>query len=313
MATTKWTASQMSPQTGKVMLVTGANSGVGFQASLELARHGAHVLLGVRNPAKGRAALERIGREAAGASVEVVELDVASLTSVRSFAEAFLRRKQRLDVLMNNAGVMGLPTRELTADGFERQFATNHLGHFALTGLLLPALEKSAAGRVVTVASLAHRNGAIEADNLQSERSYDPMGAYNNSKLANLLFAYELDRRLKASKSSILSIAAHPGVAKTNVFVNGPGDSGGFKMRVMQAAVSLLAQDDVMGALPLEYAATAPDVKTGQYVGPDGFSEIKGYPKVVQPRARALDESAARTLWTASEHLTGVIYRIAQV
>ncbi len=308
MATTRWTASQMLPQTGKVMLVTGANSGIGYQAALELARHGAYVLLGVRSPAKGQDALQRLLREAPGASAEVVELDLASLTSVRSFAEAFLRRDQALDVLINNAGVMALPKRELTVDGFERQFATNHLGHFALTGLLLPALRRSAAARVVTVSSLAHRNGTVEANNLQSERSYDPMGVYNNTKLANLLFAYELDRRLKAAGDSLLSIAVHPGVAKTNVFQNGPGDGGGLKTKVMKLAVSLLAQDDAMGALPLEYAATLPGVPGGAYIGPDGMGEIKGYPKVVQPRAKALDEVTAKALWEASEKLTGVVY-----
>ena len=308
MVATKWTATQMVSQTGKVMLVTGANSGIGYQAALELARHGAHVLLGVRNPAKGQDALQRLLREAPGASAEVVELDVASLSSVHSFAEGFLRREQALDVLINNAGVMALPKRELTADGFERQFATNHLGHFALTGLLLPALKRSSVARVVTVASRAHRNGTIEGDNLQSERSYDPMGVYANTKLANLLFAYELDRRLKAAGGSLLSIAAHPGVAKTKVFENGPGNEGALKTKLTRIAASFLAQDDAMGAMPLEYAATMPGVKGGEYIGPDGFGEIKGYPKVVQPRAKALDEAVARTLWQTSEKLTGVVY-----
>ncbi len=304
----KWTAEQMPSQAGKTVLVTGANSGIGYQAALELVRHGAHVLLGCRNENKGKSALERLRREAPGAQVELLILDVASLDSIRACAAKLVAAGKPLDVLINNAGVMALPTRELTIDGFERQFGTNHLGHFALTGLLLPLLKQSPTARVVTVASLAHRNGQIAWDNLQSERSYDPMGAYNNTKLANLLFAYELDRRLKAAGSAVLSVAAHPGVATTNVFQNGPGDKGGLKMKLMKRMIPLIGQDDAMGALPTEYAATVPGVQGGDYIGPDGFSELKGYPKVVQPRPRALDEVIARRLWEASEELTGLTY-----
>ncbi len=307
MATTKWTASQMIPQTGKTMLVTGANSGIGYQAALELARHGAHVLLGVRNPAKGRDALQRLLRDAPGADAEIVELDVASLRSVRSFAESYLRRERTLDVLINNAGVMALPTRELTEDGFERQFATNHLGHFALTGLLLPAMSRAAAPRVVTVSSLAHRNGKIDAANLQSERDYKPWDAYNNSKLANLLFANELDRRARAAGLPLLSVAVHPGISKTSIFANGPG-AGDFKAKVVNLLAPVMMQDDAMGALPTEFAATDPGVRGGQYIGPDGLAEFKGFPKLVQPRPQALDEAAAKTLWQMSEKLTGVSY-----
>ncbi len=304
----KWTAEQMPSQAGKTVLVTGANSGIGYQAALELVRHGAHVLLGCRNENKGKSALERLRREAPGAQVELLILDVASLDSIRACAAKLVAAGKPLDVLINNAGVMALPTRELTIDGFERQFGTNHLGHFALTGLLLPLLKQSPTARVVTVASLAHRNGQIAWDNLQSERSYDPMGTYNNTKLANLLFAYEFDRRLKAAGSAVLSVAAHPGVATTNVFQNGPGDKGGLKMKLMKRVAPLIGQDDAMGALPTEYAATVPGVRGGDYIGPDGFSELKGYPKVVQPRSQALDEVVARRLWEASEELTGVRY-----
>lgn len=307
MATTKWTASQMLPQTGKTMLVTGANSGIGYQAALELARHGAHVLLGVRNLSKGQDALQRLLREAPGASAEVVELDVASLRSVRSFAESYLRREQTLDVLINNAGVMALPTRELTEDGFERQFATNHLGHFALTGLLMPALTRAGAPRVVTVSSLAHRNGKMDTANLQSEHDYKPWDAYNNSKLANLLFANELDRRARAAGLSLLSVAVHPGISKTSIFANGPG-AGDFKAKIVNLLAPILMQDDVMGALPTEFAATDPSIRGGQYIGPDGLAEFKGFPKLVQPRPQALDQTAAKTLWELSEKLTGVSY-----
>lgn len=304
----KWTAAQMPSQAGKTMLVTGANSGIGFQTALELARHGAHVLLGCRSESKGMAAFGHLRREVPDAAAELVLLDVASLHSVRAFAAQYADSGQPLDVLINNAGVMALPTRELTVDGFERQMGTNHLGHFALTGLLLPALSKSTGARVVTVASLAHRNGKMEWDNVQSERRYDPMGAYNNTKLANLLFTLELSRRLKAIGSTALSVAAHPGVATTNVFQNGPGKKGDLKMKLMEKLIPLIGQDDAMGALPTVYAATAPDVHSGEYIGPDGFSELKGYPKQVQPRSNALDEAAAKHLWELSEQLTGVTY-----
>ncbi len=308
MATSKWTAAEMPSQAGRIILVTGANSGVGYTAALEFARHGAHVLLGCRNAEKGRLALEKLRSEAPGSDAEVAILDVASLRSTRAFAEAFLARNAALDVLVNNAGVMGIPERTLTEDGFERQFGTNHLGHFALTGLLLPALETSSSPRVVTVASLAHRNGKMDWNNLQSERTYDPMGAYNNSKLANLLFAKELDRRLKKAGIPVLSVAVHPGVAKTKVFENGPAGKGDLRTRLIALLVPLLAQTDAMGALPTEYAATAPGLQGGEYIGPDGFGEFKGYPRVVQPRPKALDEAAAARLWEVSEQLTGVRY-----
>ena len=304
----KWTAAQMPSQAGKTIVVTGANSGVGYQAALEFARHGAHVVLGCRDVVKGEAALERLRREASGASAEMAKLDVASLSSIREFVLRFKQGGRSLEVLVNNAGVMGLPKRELTVDGFERQMGTNHFGHFALTGLLLDVLQKSAGARVVTIASLAHRNGKIEWDNLQSERKYDPMGAYNNTKLANLLFAYELDRRLKAAGSTVESLAAHPGVAKTDVFQNGPGNKGDFRMKLLEKLIPLIGQVDAQGAWPTEYAATEPGLRGRTYIGPDGFSELKGHPKIVQPRAQALDQAKAKALWEHSEELTGVRY-----
>lgn len=302
----KWTAAQMPSQAGKTVLVTGANSGIGYQAALELARHGAHVLLGCRDTAKGGAALERLRREAPGASAELVTLDVASLASIRNFASAFLAREAALDVLINNAGVMALPQRELTVDGFERQFGTNHLGHFALTGLLLPALQRAPAARVVTVASLAHRNGKIEWDNLQGERSYKPWDVYNNSKLANILFARELDRRAQLARLPLVSVPVHPGISRTNIF-SGTGTSD-LKTRLVSMVAPLIMQDDAMGALPTEYAATAPDVKGGEYIGPGGPMEFKGYPSVVQPKAQALDQAVGERLWQTSEQLTGVSF-----
>ena len=309
MASTKWVAGQIPSQTGKTALITGANSGIGYQAALELARHGAHVLLGVRSLAKGQAALERLLQEAPGASAEVAELDIASLTSIHDFSRKFVASNRVLDLLINNAGVMALPTRELTADGFERQFGTNHLGHFALTGLLLPQFRGAPTPRVVTVASLAHRTGKIEFDNLQGERSYVPWDTYNNSKLANILFARELDRRARAAGSRLTSIPVHPGISKTSIVDNGPGTgSKDLKVRVLKVVAPLIMQDDVMGALPTLYAATAPEAKGGEYIGPDGFMEFKGYPKVVQARPQALDEAVAKKLWQVSEELTGVTY-----
>ncbi len=309
MATGKWTAEQIPSQAGKTALITGANSGIGYQAALQLARHGAHVLLGCRNEAKGRAALERLLREAPGASAEVVQLDMASLTSIRAFAAAFLGRGIALDLLINNAGVMALPKRELTEDGFERQFGTNHLGHFVLTGLLLPALLASPAPRVVTVASLAHRTGKIEFDNLQSERSYKGKGweAYNASKLANILFAKELDRRARAAHSRLVSLAVHPGVSTTSIFANGPGAMS-LKAIAVKVLAPVMMQNDEAGALPTLYAATSPDAHGGEYIGPDGFQELKGAPVVVQPRPQALDVAVGERLWAVSEELTGVKY-----
>ena len=305
--TVKWTAAQMPSQAGKTALITGANSGIGYQTALELARHGAHTLLGCRSESKGAAALEKLLREVPGAAAELVLLDMASLASIRNFAERYVAAARPLDILVNNAGVMALLKREETVDGFERQMGTNHLGHFALTGLLLPALQRGPASRVVTVASLAHRNGRIDAANLQGERNYKPWDAYNASKLANILFANELERRARAAGLNLLSVAVHPGISRTSILENGPG-TGDLKSKVINLIAPLLMQDDVMGALPTEYAATMPNVRGGEYIGPDGLAEFKGYPKVVQPRAHALDAGLARQLWEASEKLTGITY-----
>ena len=307
MAATKWTAQQIPSQAGKVALITGANSGIGYQAAVELARHGAHVLLACRNEVKGQAALARLHKDAPGSSAELVMLDMAFLASIRAFAAQFAGRGVPLDLLINNAGVMALPKREVTADGFERQFGTNHLGHFALTGLLMPQLLAAPAPRVITVASLAHRNGKIDFADLQSEKRYKPWGAYGESKLANILFANELDRKAKESGSKLVSMPVHPGVSVTNIFENGPGSKGP-KAIVMKIVAPILMQPDAAGALPTLYAATAPEAKGGEYIGPDGFMEMKGSPVVVQPRPQGRDEAVARRLWTVSEELTGVTY-----
>lgn len=300
----KWTAVQIPPQHGKTVLITGANSGIGYQAAVALAQHGARVLLGVRDHAKGEDALARLRRESPGATAEIALLDMASLASIRAFAASYAGP---LDLLINNAGVMALPHRELTEDGFERQMGTNHLGHFALTGLLLPRLLQSESPRVVTVASLAHRNGTIDLANLQSERSYKPWDAYNNSKLANLLFAFELDRRARAAGTRLRSVAVHPGISRTSIAANGPGSKDP-KMIVMAVLAPLITQSDAAGALPTLFGATMPEVQGGQYIGPDGFKEFKGAPILVQPRANALDRDGAQQLWDRSEDLTGVRY-----
>ncbi|HEV2576083.1 MAG TPA: oxidoreductase [Acidobacteriaceae bacterium] len=306
MANARWTAAAMTPQAGKTVLITGANSGIGFQAARELARHGAHVLMGVRDRGKGEAARTRIVTEVPQAQVELVPLDMASLASIRGFAGEFTASGARLDVLVNNAGVMALPKREQTPDGFERQFGTNHLGHFALTGLLMPSLLAAPAPRVVTVASLAHRNGKMEWDNLQGEKSYTPWDAYNMSKLANILFARELDRRARETGTRLVSVAVHPGISVTSIAQYGTD----FKSRFMKMFGSLMFQDDAKGALPTLYAAVVPEVQGGEYIGPGGFGEMGGYPKVVQPRPQALDEQAGGRLWAVSEELTGVVYPV---
>lgn len=299
-----WTAQNIPSLSGKTALVTGGNSGIGYQAALELARHGAQVLIGSRDHARGQQALEKLRAAAPGSTAEVVSLDVASLASIRSFADSF---HGPLDILINNAGVMALKNRELTVDGFEKQFGTNHLGHFALTGLLIPALLQAHAPRVVTVASLAHRGGKIELDNLQSERSYAPWDAYNNSKLANILFANELDHRARMAHSKLASMPVHPGISKTNIFQNGLAGKD-FKSVFMNTFGAPLMQNDEMGALPTLYAATAPEANGGEYIGPDGFMEFKGYPKKAALKPNALDTHSAAQLWEASERLTGVVY-----
>jgi NAD(P)-dependent dehydrogenase (short-subunit alcohol dehydrogenase family) len=305
MAAQKWTTAEIPALNGKTALITGANSGIGYRASEELARHGAHVLLGCRNAAKGADALARLRAEVPGASAEVALLDVSSVADVKRFAGEFLVGHRTLDLLINNAGVMALPTRELTPEGFERQFATNHLGHFALTGLLMPALLAAPAPRVVTVASLAHRAGKIHFDDLQMAKHYKPWDAYNQSKLANILFARELAHR--AVGSPLISIPVHPGVSQTSIVANGPGSTD-LKTRVLFTFAKFLTQSDEAGALPTLYAATSPNAKPAEYIGPDGFMEMKGAPVVVQPRANALDEAVGQRLWKVSEELTGVVY-----
>jgi NAD(P)-dependent dehydrogenase (short-subunit alcohol dehydrogenase family) len=297
-----WDAEQIPDQSGRTAIVTGANSGLGLVTARELARAGASVVMACRNLEKGHAAVDEVRAAVPDAQVQLDELDLASLASMRAFADRFKAPHDGLDLLINNAGVMGSPRRR-TADGFELQFGTNHLGHFALTGLLIEAMEGRPDGRVVTMSSNAHKLGAIAFDNLGGERRYFRWRAYAQSKLANLLFALELDRRLRAAGSTVKSLAAHPGYAATNLQHAGPP---GIDSAVMRVTNSLMAQSEEMGALPELYAATAPGLEGGTYVGPDGVAEQRGRPEPVSPNRAARDEAAARRLWEVSEELTGV-------
>jgi NAD(P)-dependent dehydrogenase (short-subunit alcohol dehydrogenase family) len=302
-----WTAEHMPDQAGQTVLVTGANSGLGFLTSLELARHGAHVIMAARDPDKGRAAEARIRALNPHGSVETRLLDLADLDQVRAFAARLLAQGTPLDLLVNNAGIM-MPPRTLTRQGHELQFGVNHLAHFALTALLLPRLRKGRGqeqpARVVTVASDLHKRGRIRFDDLAGERGYGRIAFYAQSKFANVLFALELDRRLRAAGVPVKSVLAHPGYAATQLQMSGP--SGVLKL-FMHIGNRFLAQPAEMGVLPQLYAATVPEVQGGQFIGPDGPGEKKGHPMLVKPADAARDPGPARRrLWQESERLAGV-------
>jgi NAD(P)-dependent dehydrogenase (short-subunit alcohol dehydrogenase family) len=300
--TARWTADEIPDQSGRTAVVTGANSGIGLVTALELARAGATVVLACRNMQKGEAAADQIRGAVPTALVEMQELDLSSLDSVRQFANGL--DVDTLDLLVNNAGVMWTP-QQRTKDGFELQFGTNHLGHFALTGLLLSRLNRSDAPRVVTVSSNEHRRGHLDFDDLQGERRYGARKAYRQSKVANIAFGLELDRRLRAAGSPIKSVLAHPGYTATNLQISGPS---GITKPVMKLGNFLIGQSADMGALPTLYAATAPEVEGGQYFGPDQFFEYRGHPKQVEAKPEAVDPENGRHLWSVSEELTGVTY-----
>ncbi|MBA2347441.1 MAG: SDR family NAD(P)-dependent oxidoreductase [Solirubrobacterales bacterium] len=290
-----WRTTEMPEQTDRRVVVTGANSGIGFHAARELAQHGAHVTLAVRDTEKGEEASRRIP-----GATEVRRLDLADLDSVRAFADTW---DEPLDLLINNAGIMAPPYRT-TAQGFESQLGTNHLGHFALTGLLLPWLGKTSAPRVVTVSSGAHRMGKIRFDDLQSEQGYKPWRAYGQSKLANLLFCFELQRRADNAGSPLISTAAHPGYAATNLQT---GTSSRLQDLVMGVLNKVVAQSAEAGALPTLMAATA-DLPGAAYVGPAGPGEARGLPHLVGASDAATDAQTAARLWAVSEELTGVAF-----
>ena len=303
----KWTAERIPDESGRTAVVTGANSGLGLVTARELARAGAEVVLACRNLEKGEVARRQCEGQAPGANLELEELDLGSLESVGEFAERYRSKHDGLDLLINNAGVMATPRRS-TADGFELQFGTNHLGHFALTGLLIGEMEGREDARVVTLSSGAHRIGRIAFDNLGGERRYFRWRAYGQSKLANLLFALELDRRLRAAGSTVKSLAAHPGYAATNLQFAGPP---GVDAAVMKLSNRVIAQSDEMGALPTLYAATEPGLQGGTFCGPDGFLEQRGHPKPVAPSKAARDKELARRLWEVSEEMTGVRFELS--
>jgi len=301
---TNWTTTDIPDQTGRTAVVTGANTGLGYETARALAAKGAHVVLAVRNLDKGRAAADLIGKATPGAVVSVQELDLTSLESVRAAADQLRSRHEVIDLLINNAGVMMTP-KATTKDGFELQFGTNHLGHFAFTGLLLDRVLAGPASRVVTVSSVGHRfaRTGIRFDDLQWDRDYNRVGAYGQAKLANLMFTYELQRRLRGTTT--IAAAAHPGGSRTELTRNLPS--------VVAAASKIiepLFQDAAMGALPTLRAATDPGVLGGQYFGPDGFGEQRGYPVVVASSRVSHDAAAQKRLWTVSEELTGVTFPV---
>jgi NAD(P)-dependent dehydrogenase (short-subunit alcohol dehydrogenase family) len=304
----RWTASDIPDQHGRRFVVTGANSGIGLVAARELARAGATVVLACRDRQRGEGALAAIRGAVIGAEVELRLLDVSDLESVRAFAEGFAGP---LDVLVNNAGVMATPAR-LTVDGFELQLGTNHLGHFALTGRLLGNLLASGGPRVVTLASVMHRLGTIAFADLQRQRSYHAWSAYGQSKLANLVFAYELQRRADAAGAPLTSVAAHPGYTATNLQTAGPSLNGRtLQSRVMELVGPLIGQSAELGALPTLYAATVPELAGGSYVGPSGPLELRGHTKLVSSSAASKDIETGRRLWEVSEELTGVSFAFA--
>lgn len=302
----KWTTDEIPDQTGRIAVITGANSGLGYATTLALAGKGAHVVMACRNLEKGQAALDEIVARIGDARLELMELDLASVASIRSFAESYRSRHETLDMLINNAGVMAVPRSE-TEDGFEIQLGVNHLGHFALTGLLLPVLLSTPDSRVVTVTSMMHRISSIDFDDLMSEESYSRYGAYAQSKLANLLFACELQHRLSTAGADTISVVVHPGYVDTAAQSNS-GESVGLRIEMMMYGVinKLFAQSPTEGAKSLLYAATMPDVQGGELWRPKWVA--RGYPERVSAKPDAYDEEVAARLWEVSEELTGVVY-----
>jgi NAD(P)-dependent dehydrogenase (short-subunit alcohol dehydrogenase family) len=305
MAENRWTAEDAPDQSGRFAIVTGANSGLGLATSRGLARAGARVVMAVRNTEKGDEAARALKGAVPDSDVSVLQLNLSSLDSIRAFAARIQGEYPSLDLLINNAGVMAAP-RRLTKDGFESQFGTNHLGHFALTGLLLHTLLAASEPRVVTVSSGMHRTGTMNFDDLQGEQSYNRWKAYGQSKLANLMFCFELQRRATAAGTNLLSMAAHPGYAATNLQFAGP--SRFYERAFMAIGNRLFAQSADMGALPTLYAATFPELPGGTYVGPDGRGEQRGHPTVVTAASKAYEADDWQRLWEVSEQLTGVHY-----
>jgi NAD(P)-dependent dehydrogenase (short-subunit alcohol dehydrogenase family) len=302
----KWSAADIPDQSGRVAVITGANTGLGYETAAALAEHGAHVVLAVRNLDKGKDAAARIAAQSPHAEVTLQELDLTSLEAIRAAAEQLRSAHDRIDLLINNAGVMWTP-KSTTKDGFELQFGTNHLGHFALTGLLLDRILPVPGSRIVTVSSVGHRIRAdIHFDDLQWEHNYSRVGAYGQSKLANLLFTYELQRRL-APRGTTIAAAAHPGGSRTELYRNSPAQV----RRIFNVVELLIAQDAAAGALSILRAAIDPGVLGGQYFGPGGVCELQGHPKMVASSAKSHDAGLQRRLWAVSENLTKVTYPLS--
>jgi len=299
-----WTTKDISNLSGKTIIVTGGNSGLGFESVKVFAGKGAEVIMACRSLEKGGKAKAEILKNIPEGKIEVAELDLADLNSVHRFVKNFQQNHSRLDVLLNNAGIMTTPYFK-TKDGFEGQLGTNHLGHFALTGLLLPVLEKTPKSRVVNVSSMAHKQGKMDFDNLLFEngKGYSPMKSYGRSKLANLLFTYELQRFFESNKTDSISVAAHPGVSQTDLFRYLDEK---WYFRMVHPMFKAISQEGKMGALPQVRASVDPHVKGGEYYGPNGFMELKGYPVKVQSNSRSHNEEDAKKLWEVSEKLTGV-------
>lgn len=298
-----WTTHNIPDQQGRVAVVTGANTGLGLETVKALAAHGAHVVLAVRNLDKGAAATKAITAENSAASVSLQRLDLGSLASIHECAAQLRNDYPTIDLLINNAGVM-FPPKELTTDGFELQFGTNHLGHYALTGLLLDNIQAAPGARVVTVSSMAHRvRATIHFDDLQFERHYNRVEAYGQSKLANLMFTYELQRRLAKSGADTIAVAAHPGSADTDLVRHLP-------RALAKRILPFVTQSAAMGALPTLRAAAGLDVKGGDYYGPKGFAQQRGYPKQVESSTQSHDAAKQQRLWAVSRELTGVMFPI---
>ena len=304
-----WTENDIGDQTGRTILITGANSGIGYEAARALAQHGAHVVLGCRTPNKADDAAARIDASNPSGSTEILEMDLADLDSVADAAARFASGHERLDVLVNNAGLMATPKQQ-TAQGFEMQFGVNHLGHFALTGHLIDMLMSNGPARVVSISSQGHRPGKMHFNDINGEKKYSPFAAYFQSKLANLLFIRELQRRLALAESEVIAVAAHPGASSTNI----GHESSGVLNSMLQWSRPMLdrfvTQSAAMGALPTLRAVVDPSAEGGDYFGPDGFGEQRGYPVKVDSSGRAKDDAAAGRLWTLSEQLTAVTYPI---
>ncbi|WP_308301746.1 oxidoreductase [Frankia umida] len=301
----RWSAAEVPTLRGRTAVVTGANTGIGFEAARVLAARGATTILACRNPVKAQEARDRVLAESPDADIHLLELDLNSLTSVRKAAETLLVERPTIDILINNAGVIMLPHGR-TEDGFEQHFGVNHLAHFAFTGLVLPAVLAADAGRIVTVGSNGHRMGKIDFEDIPFERGYKPLRGYGRSKLANLLFSYELHRRLAAANAPAISLAAHPGGATTNA--GGVGGSQKLRSRLLNSVPNPIAHSPHMGALPMLRAAVDPQAVGGQYYGPRGLLTMTGPPVIVRSNARSQDTEIAARLWTLSTELTGITY-----